>query len=194
MKKSSLIISLFAVIILLYGCSKISNKEKNDAKNIYTDCSKIAETWLNELDKNGYIYLTKLKLTDLPKKEVNDDELKSYILSKEREFGKVNERKFIGAHFWLDKKLLSYFPDIDERWLKRIGKTEARDGFYIVNPRYMGLRKSADMFRSFPEGNYVVMMYNSIPTNKQAAEEAIILWKDNTDKWQVVSYIIADDI
>jgi hypothetical protein len=194
MKRSCLIISLFTIILLLPDCSRISDKEKDDAKNSYTVCSEIAELWLNELDNNGYDYLTKLKLTDLPKKEVNDDELKSYILSKEREFGKVKERKFIGAHFWLDKKLLSYFPDIDRTWLKRIRKTEARDGFYIVNPKYMGLIRSADMFGSFPEGNYVVLMYNSIPTNKQAAQEAIILWKDNTDNWQVVSYIIDDDI
>jgi hypothetical protein len=194
MKKTGLIISLFAVILLLSDCSKISNKEKNDAKNIFNDCSKIAELWLNELDENGYSHLNKLKLADLLKKEVSEDELRSYISNNERIFGRVNKREFIGAHFWLNKKLISYFPLLDKTLLKRIGKTEARDGFYRVNPRYMGLKRSADMFRSFPEGNYVIMMYKSIPTNKQTAGEKVILWKDNAGIWQVVSYIIADDI
>jgi hypothetical protein len=194
MKKPGLIISLFAVILLLSDCSKISNKEKNDAKNIFNDCSKIAELWLNELDENGYSHLNKLKLADLLKKEVSEDELRSYISNNERIFGRVNKREFIGAHFWLNKKLISYFPLLDKTLLKRIGKTEARDGFYRVNPRYMGLKRSADMFRSFPEGNYVIMMYKSIPTNKQTAGEKVILWKDNAGIWQVVSYIIADDI
>lgn len=194
MKKSCLIISLFALILLLPNCSKISNKEKNDAKNIYTNCSQIAELWLNELDKNGYSYLTNLKLADLLKKEINEDEIKNYILNNEKIFGKVMGRKFMGAHFWLDNKLLTYFPNYNKTLLKRVGKVEAKDGFYKIDPKYMGLQKSADMFKSFPNGNYVILMYKSIPTNKQAAEEMIILWQDNIDNWQVVSYKIADDI
>lgn len=194
MKRSCLIISLFAFILLLPNCSQISNKEKIDAKNIYTNCSQIAELWLNELDKNGYSYLTKLKLSDLLKKEINEDEIKNYIIDNESTFGKVKERKFIGAHFWLDNKLLTYFPNYDKTLLKRIRKVEAKDGFYKIDPKYMGLQKSADLFKSFPNGNYVILMYKSIPTNKQTAEEMIILWQDNIDTWQVVSYKIADDI
>ena len=58
----------------------------------------------------------------------------------------------------------------------------------------MGLQKSSEMFKSFPNGNYVILMYRSIPTNKLAAEEMVILWQDNIDAWQVVSYKIADEI
>ena len=150
--------------------------------------------WLNDLDKNGYSHLNTLKLTDLLKKEVSEDELRNYISNNERIFGRVKERKFMGAHIWLDKKMISYFPVLDKTMLNRIRETEAKDGFYRVDPRYMGLQRSADMFRSFPEGNYVVMMYKSIPTNKQEAGEKVILWKDNAGKWQVVSYIIDDDL
>jgi len=64
MKRIRLIISLFVLILLIPNCSQISNKEINDAIIIYTNCSQIAELWLNELDKNGYSYLTKLKLAD----------------------------------------------------------------------------------------------------------------------------------
>jgi hypothetical protein len=194
MKRSRLIISLFAFTLLLHNCSQISNKEKIVAKNIYTNCSQIAELWLNELDKNGYSYLTKLKLSDLLKKEINENEIKNFFLNNDRIFGKVKERKFIAAHFWLDNKLLTYFPNYDKTLLKRVGKVEAKDGFYKIDPKYMGLQKSADMFKSFPIGNYVILMYRSIPTNKQAAEEMVILWQENIDTWQVVSYKIADDI
>ena len=194
MKRIRLIISLFVLILLLPNCSQISNKEKNDVKNVYTNCSQIAELWLNELDKNGYSYLTKLKLADLVKKEINEDEIKNYIIDNESIFGKVKERKFIAAHFWLYNKLLTYFPNYDKTLLKRVGKAEAKNGFYKIDPKYMGLQKSTDMFKSFPNGNYVILMYKSIPTNKQAAEEMIILWQNNIDTWQVVSYKIADDI
>ena len=194
MKRIRLIISLFVLILLIPNCSQISNKEKNDVKNVYTNCSQIAELWLNELDKNGYSYLTKLKLADLVKKEINEDEIKNYIIDNESIFGKVKERKFIAAHFWLYNKLLTYFPNYDKTLLKRVGKAEAKNGFYKIDPKYMGLQKSADMFKSFPNGNYVILMYKSIPTNKQAAEEMIILWQNNIDTWQVVSYKIADDI
>lgn len=194
MKRIRLIISLFVLILLIPNCSQISNKEKNDVKNVYTNCSQIAELWLNELDKNGYSYLTKLKLADLVKKEINEDEIKNYIIDNESIFGKVKERKFIAAHFWLYNKLLTYFPNYDKTLLKRVGKAEAKNGFYKIDPKYMGLQKSTDMFKSFPNGNYVILMYKSIPTNKQAAEEMIILWQNNIDTWQVVSYKIADDI
>jgi hypothetical protein len=135
-----------------------------------------------------------LKLSDLLKKEINEDEIKDFFLNNERIYGKIKERKFIGAHFWLDNKLLTYFPNYDKKQLKRVGKEEAKDGFYKIDPKYMGLQKSADMFKSFPEGNYVILMYKSLPTNKQAAEEMVILWQDNIDTWQVVSYKIADEI
>ena len=194
MKINRLIIGLFALILLLSACSGISNREKTDAKNIFTNCSQIAELWLNELDKNDYSYITKLKLADLLNKEINEDEIKNYFLNNEKMFGKVKERKFIAAHFWLGNKLLTYFPNYDKTLLKRVGKEEAKDGFYRINPRYMGLQKSADMFKSFPDGNYVILMYQAIPTNKQTAQEMVILWQDNTDTWQVVSYKIADDI
>lgn len=194
MKRIRLIISLFVLILLIPNCSQISNKEKNDVKNVYTNCSQIAELWLNELDKNGYSYLTKLKLADLVKKEINEDEIKNYIIDNESIFGKVKKRKFIAAHFWLYNKLLTYFPNYDKTLLKRVGKAEAKNGFYKIDPKYMGLQKSTDMFKSFPNGNYVILMYKSIPTNKQAAEEMIILWQNNIDTWQVVSYKIADDI
>lgn len=194
MKKSSLIISLFAFILLLTNCSRISDKEKIDAKNIYTNCSQIADLWLTELDKNGYSSLTRLKLSDLLKKEISEDEVKNFFLNNERIFGKVKERKFIAAHFWIDNKLLTYFPIYDKKLLKRVGKEEAKDGFYQIDPKYMGLQKSGDMFKSFPDGNYVILMYRAIPTIKQSAEEMVILWQDNSDTWQVVSYKIADEI
>jgi hypothetical protein len=194
MKKIRVAISLFVIILLLPNCSRVSSKEKDDAKKILVNSSQIAEMWLNELDNNGYSYLTKLKLSDLLKTEINEAELQNYIINNERIFGRVQERKFIGAHFWLHNKLLTYFPNYDKKVIDRIGQTEAKDGFYTIDPKYMGLQKSSDMFKSFPKGNYLILMYKSIPTNKPTAEEMIILWQDNNDTWQVVSYKITDDL
>lgn len=196
MKKCRLTISLFALIFSVTGCSQISDNDKIEAKNIYTNCSPVVETWLKELDKNGYSYLNKLKLSDLAKTEMTekfDAELQTIIINDEKIFGRVEERKFIGAHFWLHDRLLTYIPVFDDR-LGRMGKAEAKDGFYQIEPRYMGLQKSSDMFKTFPKGDYIILMYDAVPRNKAKAEEMIILGRDSKNTQQVVSYEIADDI
>jgi hypothetical protein len=196
MKKCRLTISLFALIFSVTGCSHISDNDKIEAKNIYTDCSPVAETWLKELDKNGYSYLNNLKLSDLVKTkmtEKDEAELQNIITNAEKVFGGVRERKFIGAHFRLNGKMLTYLPVFNKR-LARMGKAEANDGFYQIEGSYFGLQKSSDMFKTFPKGDFIILMYDAVPRNKAKAEEMIILWRDSKNSWQVVSYKIADDI
>lgn len=196
MKKCSLLISLFALFFSFTGSSQSSDNDKIEAKNTYTICSSVAELWLKELDITGYSYLNKLKLSDLVKTQMTEKleaELQNIIINNEKAFGGVLERKFIGAHIWLHDSLLTYIPVFDKR-LARMGKSEAPDGFYNIEPGYMGLEKSSDMFKSFPKGDYIILMYEAVPKNKPKAEEMIILWRDSKDVWQVVSYEIADDI
>lgn len=196
MKKCSLLISLFALFFSFTGSSQSSDNDKTEAKNIYTICSPVAKLWLKELDKSGYSYLNKLKLSDLAKTQMTEKleaELQNIIINNEKAFGGVLERKFIGAHIWLHDSLLTYIPVFDKR-LAMMGKSEAPDGFYNIEPRYMGLQKSSDMFKSFPQGDYIILMYEAVPKNKPKAEEMIILWRDSKDVWQVVSYEIGDDI
>jgi hypothetical protein len=196
MKKCSLLISLFALFFSFTGSSQSSDNDKIEAKNIYTICSPVAELWLKELDKTGYSYLNKLKLSDLVKTHMTEKlevELQNIIINNEKTFGGVLERKFIGAHIWLHDSLFTYIPVFNKR-LASMGKSEAPDGFYNIEPGYMGLQKSSDMFKSFPQGDYIILMYEAVPKNKPRAEEMIILWRDSKDVWQVVSYEIADDI
>jgi hypothetical protein len=190
-------IALLALILLFPCCSQNNETEKTEAKTIFTACSPTTEIFLQELDKNGYSYLNTLKLTDLARKSITEKheaELQDFIINSETTYGKVKERKFVGAHFWLHKSLLTYFPDYDKKVLNRFGLSEAKDGFYRINPRFMGLNRSSDMFKTFPEGDYVIFMYQVIPTNKAVAEEMVILGQDKNHTWQVVSYEISDDI
>jgi hypothetical protein len=196
MGKCSLLISLFALMFSITGCSQITDNDKIEAKEIYTICSRVAETWLKELDSNGYSYLNNLKLSDLVKTkmtEKDEAELQNIITNAEKVFGGVRERKFIGAHFWLNGKMLTYLPVFNKR-LARMGKAEANDGFYQIEGSYFGLQKSSDMFKTFPEGDFIILMYDAVPRNKAKAEEMIILGRDSKNSWQVVSYEIADDI
>jgi hypothetical protein len=196
MKECSLLISLFALFFSFTGSSQSSDNDKIEAKNIYATCSPVAELWLKELDKTGYSYLNKLKLSDLVKTQMTEKleaELQNIIINNEKAFGGVLERKFIGAHIWLHDSLFTYIPVFNKR-LASMGKSEAPDGFYNIEPGYMGLQKSSDMFKSFPQGDYIILMYEAVPKNKPRAEEMIILWRDSKDVWQVVSYEIADDI
>lgn len=196
MGKCSLLISLFALMFSITGFSQITDNDKIEAKEIYTICSRVAETWLKELDSNGYSYLNNLKLSDLVKTkmtEKDEAELQNIITNAEKVFGGVRERKFIGAHFWLNGKMLTYLPVFNKR-LARMGKAEANDGFYQIEGSYFGLQKSSDMFKTFPEGDFILMMYDAVPKNKPKAQEMITLWRGSKDNWQVVSYEIADDL
>jgi hypothetical protein len=50
------------------------------------------------------------------------------------------------------------------------------------------------MFTDFKKGMYVILMYKSVPTNKNYAEEKVILWKNEQGNWQIHGYDIADEI
>jgi hypothetical protein len=197
MKNYQLQIALLALNLIFTGCSQINEKDKTEAKQIYAECNNTAKIWLNELGKTGYSYLNNMKLSDLAKGQITEKleaELSDYIAQCETTYGKVNERKFLGAHFWLHNSLLTYIPEYNQQILNRMGKAEAKDGFYRINPRFMGLSKSSDMFKSLPESDYVLLMYKSVPTSKTYAEEMVILAVDKNNTWQVVSYEISDDI
>lgn len=196
MKRYRKVIALFALIILFSGCFRIKEKDKTEAKQIYSECNNAAEIWLHEFDKTGYTYLNNLTLTDFAKEltEKKEAELRDYITQCETKYGHVNERKFLGAHIWLHKDLLTYIPDYSQPMLKRAGKAEAKDGFYKIDPRYMGLQKSSDMFKNLPDCDYVLLMYKSVPTNKTYAEEMVILNQAKDNTWQVIGYKISDDL
>ena len=189
---------VFLALMLFFSCSsQIKEDDKTEARKIYAECDNAAEKWLQGLAETGYSYLNNMKLSDMAKEQMTEKleaELSDYIAQCETTYGKVNERKFLGAHFWLHNSLLTYIPEYNQQVLNRMGKAEAKDGFYRINPRYMGLSKSSDMFRNLPKGDYVVLMYKSVPTNKTYAEEMVILAEDKNSTWQVVSYEISDDI
>lgn len=114
--------------------------------------------------------------------------------SKRRSAGIVKERNFLGAHIWSGKKLLTWAPGVKPENLAHINQSKAADGFYLVEPKYFGKFRSADLFSGYPRGKYIILMYTSIPTNRQYAEEKLTLWLDDEGKWQVVAYTIADNI
>jgi hypothetical protein len=53
--------------------------------------------------------------------------------------------------------------------------------------------KASDIFRGFPGGNYVILIYSAVPIRKESAEEKLTLWQDTSDVWHVVNYTISND-
>jgi hypothetical protein len=207
MKKNTvyIIVLLFFSLFILPSCIKgnydsssqstsISQTDKNNAKIAYDTCKDIADSWLTELDKNGYSYIRTIKYYELTKKALPEIEITRFSSKNEKIYGKAKKRSFLGAHSLIDNKFISWLPNYDEKMFNRIHQEESKDGFYIVAPKYFGLNKSSDMLRNFPKGNYVLLMYTTKPTKKAYAEEIIVLWEDNTKNWQVVSYKIADEV
>jgi hypothetical protein len=194
--KTRHLVFVLSLLLFNFGCSerKISDIEKKEALKTYTACTQVADQWLFKLDSSDYSQLLNLKIADVIKVKNMKDSILVYINKIQKTYGKINSRKFIGAHIWSGKKLLTYIPGIEEKILIRTNMERSEDGFYIVNPKYFGFTYAGQMFASFPKGKYVVLMYRSVPVNNSYAEEALILRYYPNGSWEVFTYKISDDI
>lgn len=187
---------VFSLLLFSFGFtqSEISDQEKKEAMAEFAICKPIAEQWLHKLDSSNYSYLFDIKVPDELKVENMKELTQNAISSAQEVYGKVNSREFIGAHIWSGEKLLTYFPNFDEKALTHYNKQRAKDGLYRIDPSSMGWQSASQVFSKFPKGKYIMMMYKSYPTNKSYAEELLILWDKSMGDWQVFTYKIADDI
>lgn len=194
--KTKHVVFAFSLLLLFISCSKrnISDNEKKQALEDYAICNQIANKWFNQLDSSNYSHLLSVKLPDGYKINNFKEKTLSIINEAQKLYGKINSRKLKGAHIWSGKKLLTYVPDIEDKYLTHINAVRSKDGFYIVNPRYFGLSSAGQMFYGFPKGKYVILMYQSSPTNKSYAEERLTLWFNPQGAWQVLDYKISEDI
>lgn len=190
--KTRSLICVFSLLLFNFSCTenKTSDIEKIEALEQYTTCTKIADQWFLKLDSSEYHHLETLKIAN----GVNKDSVLSFINKIQKTYGRIKIREFLGAHIWSGKKLLTYFPDLEEKVLLHYNMKRSEDGFYIVNPKYFGFTYAGQMFAEFPKAKYVVLMYRSVPTNESYAEELLILQYNSVGSWEVFTYKISDDI
>lgn len=192
MKMQSVIFVCFLLIFLSCSEQNISDNDKKQTLEINTICKQVANEWLTKLDSTNYSLLSSVQS---PKNiNVNVNETLSYISKAQKVYGKINSRKYVGSHIWYNRKLLTYVPEAEDKYLANTNTVRSKDGFYIVNPKYFGLRSSRQMFSGYPGGEYVILMYQALPTNKSYAEEALTLWHNPKGNWQVIAYKISDNI
>jgi hypothetical protein len=191
MKTQSFII-VFSLLLLSFSCSEksISDKEKEQALERFTICKQIAAEWLAKLDSTNYNSVSTLPLIT----DASGSEVTAYIQQAQKVYGKVNSRKLLGAHIEIGRKLVTYAPEIEDKYLNHVKTARSVDGFYLVKPRYFGLRSSRQMFSKFPAGEHVLLMYQSSPTNKSYAEEGVVLWENPQGNWEIAGYTLADEI
>lgn len=193
--KTRHLVFVFPLLLLNYSSfgQEISSNEKEEALRDYKACAKVADTWFFKLDSSDYYQLFTMKVVDFVKIENIKDSIMAYIDRTKKTYGKVNSRKFLGAHIWSGEKLLTYMPE--DKFLAHANLQRSEDGFYIVDPKYFGLSSAGQIFSGFPAGRYVLLMYQSVPTIKSYAEELLILRYNTAEKnWEVFTYKISDDI
>lgn len=196
------LIFIFLAVLLSVGCSKKKTVEydKKQALENYTICRHLADEWLKKLDSSNYSHVLSIQSTIRSANDTTDLEISSKIADMRIEYGKIVDRTFMGSHiyFYSNQSLLTYLPDIEDKYLAFINAGRAEDDFYIVQPKNFGLKSYKQMFTWFPQGDYVILMYKTIPSNKSYAEERLTLgrprWNNPDGSWQVVDYKIADDI
>ena len=188
---------IFFLVIFSANCSKKQNTgsyDKEKALEYYSVCSKLAEEWFTKLDSTNYSHLLSVQ----PFKGETKLEVSSYINEVRIVYGKITDRKLLGSHIYSDQKYLTYVPDIEDRYLAYIHASRSEDGFYIIQPKYFGLRSHKQMFSGLPEGDFIMLMYKVSPTKKSYAEERLTFARarlNNPDgKWKVVDYKISDEI
>lgn len=194
--KTKQVVFAFSLLLIFISCTKrnMSDIEKKQALEDYAVCNQIANEWLNQLDSSNYSHLLSVKLPDGYMDNNFKEKTLSVIAEAQKVYGKINSRKLGGAHFWSGKKLLTYAPNLEDKYLTHINARRSADGFYLVNPRYFGLSLARQMFSGFPKGKYVILMYQSSPTYKSYAEERLTLWFNPHGSWQVMDYKISEDI
>ena len=109
------------------------------------------------------------------------EELQKWINQEEQEFGKVTERKLIGIHIITKGKLLTHLAN-------------GTQGIKETSTKLLGINNVSPLYLKNIEGTYTCLMYESKPTKKDRAEEVIVLWLDENNKWNLITYKIADDV
>ncbi|MGE5448950.1 MAG: hypothetical protein ACM3PR_11345 [Bacteroidales bacterium] len=182
----------FLLVIMIISCS-VSSK-KNDAliKEAEMDMKGAiveADHWLADLNKYGYSLYFDQHFPPVFEKAIfesmdsikKQEEIQKWISQVEQEFGKVKERELIGVHIITEGKLLT-------------NEVHGRKGFKQISPGRLGLNNISQLYLKNIEGTYAYFMYESKPTKKDRAEELIVLWRDTNNKWNFITYKIADDI
>lgn len=185
---------LYACLSLFFACSPkpISQYDKSLAMSYYQGSRIVADTWFADLDSTGYEHL--FAVLPIKGSDITPNEIDSIIKEKETFYGKVTKRAFGGCHIWTGKRFLTWAPEIEAKHLLRMKLGRSIDGFYAIKPRYFGLLRSEQMFMRYPAGKYV-MIINVVSTEKKPyAEEALTLWLNREQEWQVVNYELSLDI
>lgn len=183
---------VFLLITIAFSCADRSENNsalEKEAEGYMNGAMDEADHWLADFNKNGYVLFLDQQFPPVFEKAMFEsmdsikkmDELQKWIALEEQEFGKVKERAFVGMHIILNGKLLTH-------------TVQGGQGFKQMSPRKLGLHNVSQLYLKNIEGTYAYVMYESKPTKKDHAEELIVLWLDESKKWNFVTYKIADDI
>lgn len=179
-------------VIISVSCSDSSKKNSDLAKEaeVYMKGAIVeADNWFADFNKYGYsLYINQHFPPRFEKAifgSVNSinkhEQFQKWIGQMEQEFGKVTDRKFIGIHIITKGKLLTRLANETQ-------------GFKETSPKRLGLNNVRQLYPKNIGGTYAYLMYESKPTKKERAEELIVLWLDKNNKWNLITYKIADDI
>lgn len=182
-------IIVFLLVIISISCADSSEKDTalKEAEVYMKGAIVEADNWLAEFNRKGYaLYLghhfpPPFEKAIFGSMHSKKEEFRKWINQEEQEFGKVNERKLIGVHIVTRGKLLTHLVN-------------GAHSFTETNPKLLGLKNVRQMYPGNIEGTYAYLMYESKPAKKDRAGELIVLWLDENNKWNLITYKIADDI
>lgn len=183
---------VFLVVITAISCSKsstINEALKKEADSCMKGAMDEANHWLTDFNQRGYALFLDLHFPPVFEKAIFESmdsiqrqaEFQKWVNGVEQEFGKVQERELVGIHIILEGKLLTHLAN-------------GKQGFQETSPRRLGLHRVNQLYLKNIPGTYAYVMYESKPTKKDRAEEMIVLWLDESNKWNFITYKIADDV
>jgi hypothetical protein len=135
---------------------------------------------------SAFVIVVLIVLSVIPALAGNTDKEKAEVVSAEKWLGLVDSEKYTES--WTEASELFKNSITQEQWKRTVEAVRKPLGKIIT--RKLSTKTYTTSLPGVPDGEYVVIQFNTSFENKKSAIETITPMKDKDGKWRVSGYYI----